>query len=89
MLWACVLGAAITAGLLVYLLIAAALCYTFGKMVGCTPELGCVAKRLIGEIRARRRSVSMNLAFWLPSMFLLGLVAMGLCYLFLKACEKI
>jgi hypothetical protein len=31
----------------------------------------------------------MNLAFWLPAMFLLGLVVMGLCYLFLKACERI
>ncbi len=31
----------------------------------------------------------MNLFAWLVAMFLLGLVAMGLCYLFLKACEKI
>jgi len=31
----------------------------------------------------------MNLIFWLPAMFLLGLVSMGLCFLFLKACEKI
>jgi VIT1/CCC1 family predicted Fe2+/Mn2+ transporter len=31
----------------------------------------------------------MNLLFWLPAMVLLGLVAMGLCYLFLKACGKI
>ncbi len=31
----------------------------------------------------------MNLEIWLPGMFLLGLVAMGLCYLFMKACEKI
>jgi hypothetical protein len=31
----------------------------------------------------------MNLAFWLPAMLLLGIVAMGLCYLFLKACDKI
>jgi hypothetical protein len=31
----------------------------------------------------------MNLYFWLPAMFLLGLFAMGLCYLFMKACEKI
>jgi hypothetical protein len=31
----------------------------------------------------------MNLEIWLPAMFLLGLVAMGLCYLFMKACEKI
>jgi hypothetical protein len=31
----------------------------------------------------------MNLALWLPGMFLLGIAAMGLCLLFLKACEKI
>jgi len=31
----------------------------------------------------------MNLAIWLPAMFLLGLVLMGLCYLFMEACDKI
>jgi len=31
----------------------------------------------------------MNLATWLPGMFLLGLVAMGLCIAFVEACEKI
>ncbi len=31
----------------------------------------------------------MNLAFWLPAMFALGFVGLGLCYLFLIACEKI
>jgi len=31
----------------------------------------------------------MNLFIWLPAMFLLGLVLMGLCYLFLIGCEKI
>jgi hypothetical protein len=31
----------------------------------------------------------MNLAFWLPAMFVLGLVVMALCYLFMDACEKI
>ena len=31
----------------------------------------------------------MSLEFWLPAMFLLGIVSMVLCYLFLKACEKI
>ncbi len=31
----------------------------------------------------------MNLFIWLIAMFLLGLVAMGLCYLFLIGCEKI
>jgi hypothetical protein len=31
----------------------------------------------------------MNLVFWLPGMFLLGVAALGLCFLFLKACEHI
>jgi hypothetical protein len=31
----------------------------------------------------------MNLATWLPGMFLLGIISMGLCLLFLKGCEKI
>lgn len=31
----------------------------------------------------------MNLTVWLPTMFLLGLVVMGLCYAFLIGCEKI
>jgi len=31
----------------------------------------------------------MDVATWLPGMFVLGLVAMGLCYAFLIACEKI
>jgi hypothetical protein len=31
----------------------------------------------------------MDLTFWLPAMFILGLGAMGLCYAFLIACEVI
>jgi len=31
----------------------------------------------------------MILAFWLPAMFLLGIVTMGVVGLFLMACEKI
>jgi hypothetical protein len=31
----------------------------------------------------------MNLEIWLPAMFLLGLIVMGLCYAFLVWCEKI
>ena len=31
----------------------------------------------------------MNLEIWLPAMFLLGLIAMGLCYGFLVGCENI
>jgi hypothetical protein len=31
----------------------------------------------------------MNLIVWLIAMLALGILAMGLCYLFLIACEKI
>ena len=31
----------------------------------------------------------MSLTFWLLTMFLLGIVSMGLMFLFMKACEKI
>jgi hypothetical protein len=31
----------------------------------------------------------MNLAVWLPAMFLLGFAGMGLCFAFLRACDKI
>jgi hypothetical protein len=35
------------------------------------------------------RKYKMNLLIWLPAMFLLGIALMGLCYLFMEACEKI
>lgn len=31
----------------------------------------------------------MNILLWLAAMFLLGLAAMGLFYLFMEACDKI
>jgi len=31
----------------------------------------------------------MNLTIWFPVLFFLGIVSMGLCYLFMEACEKI
>jgi hypothetical protein len=31
----------------------------------------------------------MNLVIWLPGMFVLGLAAMGVCWLFMEGCEKI
>jgi len=31
----------------------------------------------------------MSLSLWLLFMFFLGIVSMGLCYLFMIACEKI
>ena len=31
----------------------------------------------------------MNIEMWMAGTFLLGMAAMGLCFLFMKACEKI
>jgi len=31
----------------------------------------------------------MDLYFWIPAMFILGLALIGICFLFMKACEKI
>jgi hypothetical protein len=31
----------------------------------------------------------MDLTIWLPAMFALGIVTMGLCYAFLIACENV
>jgi hypothetical protein len=31
----------------------------------------------------------MSIGLWVAVTFVLGIAAMGLCYLFLKACEKI
>ena len=31
----------------------------------------------------------MNLVVWLPAMFALGLVSLGVCYAFVLACEVI
>jgi hypothetical protein len=33
--------------------------------------------------------MEMPIELWLPGMFVLGIVAMVLCLLFMKACEKI
>lgn len=31
----------------------------------------------------------MNLAIWLPALFLLGLVTLGVLFAFVKACERV
>jgi hypothetical protein len=31
----------------------------------------------------------MNLTIWLPSMFILGLVGMGLMFAFMAACDRV
>jgi hypothetical protein len=40
-----------------------------------------------GLCRGKERS--MNVVVWLPAMFALGLVSIGVCYAFVFACEEI
>jgi hypothetical protein len=53
------------------------------------------AKLFAGRFRtafegcAERKERSMNLVVWLPALFALGLVSMGVCYAFVSACEEI
>jgi hypothetical protein len=51
-------------------------------VLSVTDDVHHSARRLQGE-------VVVNLEIWLPAMFLLGLIVMGLCYAFLIGCEKI
>jgi uncharacterized iron-regulated membrane protein len=39
--------------------------------------------------RGIEKERSMNLVVWLPAMFALGLVSMGVCLVFALACEQI
>jgi hypothetical protein len=48
---------------------------------------GCF--RMAFEGCAGRKERSMNLVVWLPALFALGLVSMGVCYAFIFACEEI
>jgi hypothetical protein len=36
-----------------------------------------------------RRTEAVDLTIWLPAMFLLGLAAVGLMFLFVEACDKV
>ena len=53
------------------------------------------AKLFAGRFRtafedyAGRKERSMNLVVWLPALFALGLVSMGVCHAFIFACEEI
>jgi hypothetical protein len=42
-----------------------------------------------GWIDGDEKDRSMNLVVWLPAMFALGLVSLGVCYAFIFACEVI
>jgi hypothetical protein len=42
-----------------------------------------------GGSMGTKKERSMNLVVWLPAMFALGLVSLGVCYAFIFACEVI
>jgi hypothetical protein len=50
---------------------------------------GIGAARVSDRRRGERKERSMNLVVWLPAMFALGLVSMGVCLVFALACEHI
>jgi hypothetical protein len=46
----------------------------------------------LAENRAHARTycgVNMDLYIWMPGVFLLGLVTLGLMFAFIKACERV
>ena len=62
--------------------------------VGSAPPIHCACsgrdvERFLHFVVSNGGIVAMNLVFWLPATFVLGLVVMGLCYAFIDACEKI
>jgi hypothetical protein len=48
---------------------------------------GCFRTAFEGCVGRKERS--MNLVVWLPALFALGLVSLGVCYAFVFACEEI
>jgi hypothetical protein len=51
--------------------------------------LACRLQHHRSETEGNQEDTFMDLAVWLPGMFLLGLVSMIGCYVFISACEKI
>ena len=45
--------------------------------------------RVRGVLVNHEEDSQMNLVFWIPAMFILGLALMAICLLFVKACEYI
>ena len=45
--------------------------------------------RPLGRRRGEWKERSMNLVVWLPAMFALGLVSLGVCLVFALGCENI
>jgi hypothetical protein len=52
-------------------------------------KLSAARFRATFEGCAGRKERSMNVVVWLPAMFALGLVGIGVCYAFVFACEEI
>jgi hypothetical protein len=44
---------------------------------------------LFGPLLTNKEEIRVNGVIWFVSMFLLGIAALGLCALFMRACEKI
>jgi len=53
------------------------------------PCRSCEGEGSACPVRGLGEGEVMNLVVWLPAMFVLGVVSMGLCYVFVTACEKI
>jgi hypothetical protein len=47
------------------------------------------AKVMLRNSSADRWGGLMNLEIWLPAMFILGLVTLGLMFVFVEACDKV
>jgi hypothetical protein len=60
-----------------------------GRSRGQATRQAGFGSRKRSEIFRLEKVGLMNLAFWAPAMFFLGILAMLLCFLFLKGCEKI
>jgi type IV secretory pathway TrbD component len=66
------------------------------RLLSCHTEAEQFSKQNLGRPGRSMKSergliegaVGMNLYTWLPAMFVLGIVMMGLCLLFVEACDK-
>lgn len=48
-----------------------------------------VDELITGPLSTHEGETQVNHAVWIVSMFLLGIAALGLCFLFMRVCEKI
>lgn len=60
-----------------------------GTPAATAPSLACRLQHHRARTEGNQEDTFMDLVVWLPGMFLLGLVSMIGCYVFISACEKI